>query len=339
MSRKINLSLVLGMLLGAAIFFTAKPVKALTITPLRFELNANPGDSVSGKLKFFNEENKPVTYYFVSYNFEAKDETGQPQFVSAANNLAKWINKPGNVTLEARSYQMVDFSITIPKDAEPGGYFAGLFASTMPEKEQAQNIVLTEEIGTLILFRVNGDIPEGANILEFDLKGKNIFYSSLPVDFYYRFKNSGADRIKPLGDIIITNFFGSVSKIIKANSDGGNILPQSIRRFEAAWLEPAGSGGVEQDPNIVRPQKPQNGFWKKVRYEWENFSFGRYSAKLNIVYGYNTQTSVTAKTSFWVFPWRFLLVAAASIIIFLSLLLSAAVWIVYKIIKRLGKRK
>ena len=333
-----NLRLYASILLGFVCFMlNASQAKALTVTPLRFELTANPGDTVSDKLRLYNDSDKTITYYFVTANFEAKDESGQPQFVPTTNDLAGWIQTQSSVTITPRSYSVIDFKIDVPANAEPGGYFSALFASTKPPSNgNEQKISLSGQVGALVLFRVNGNIKEGADILEYNTLAKQYFFSSLPVGFYFRFQNSGADRAKPLGDIIIKNIFGVTSKIVSVNNDGGSVLPKSIRRFESYWLE---SGGPkQQDPKFGMYSGSEPGFWNHVKYQWQHFALGRYSATLNLAYGYTTQSSATAKTSFWVLPWQLLLVEIISVVIALSILLGISVWIVYKIIRRIEKR-
>lgn len=333
MPNKTILKIIAPILLILGFLSYAKFSQAITITPLRLELSANPGDTVGSNFKIYNDTDKQQNYYFLTSNFEAKDESGEPTFTSQTGGLADWIQKPQSISVSARSHQVVDFLISVPKDAEAGGYFAGLLTSIKPPEidGQSSKVSLSSQVGVLILFRVNGNVPEGANVLEYDTQNHKHFYTSLPVEFYYRFQNGGGDRLKPLGDIIISNTFGSTTKIIRANYDGGNVLPKSIRRFKAGWYE-AGDP-KEQDPKILSTPVQPKGFWKNVAYEFNHFAFGRYTAKLTLVFGHDTQTSVIKKTSFWIFPWQLLLVAIISIFIFLAGLIGVAVWIVYKIIR------
>lgn len=331
--------MVLGwFLFGSSFFlFSASAAKAVTVSPLRLELSANPGDTITAQFKLYNEENKANLYYFSTTNFDAKDETGQPQFTSSGGGLADWVQKPANITLQPKSYQVVGFSVTVPKDAEPGGYFSAVLASTLaPQSNQAQAVSLANQVGVLLLFRVNGNVQEGADVLEFNTLNKQHFFTALPVQFYYRFQNGGKAWLKPLGDIIISNIFGSTTKIIRANYSGGDVLPQSIRRFEASWLEAGGS--TDQDPLLTAVSGPAGGFWSKVKYEWKNFVFGRYTASLNLVYGTDTQQNINKKITFWVFPWQLLLVEIAAFLLVSSVFLGLAVWIVFAVLKRRGQK-
>lgn len=314
-------------------FLDKKQAFAITITPLRLELEANQGGEVFSSFKLFNEENETKTLYFATANFEAKDETGQPQFVPNTEGLASWIQMPSSVVIQPRAYQVIEFTIKVPKDAEPGGYFSAIFASQKPPVPgQLDGVTLSSKLGVLLLFRVNGNIKESGNLIEFDTQNHKYFYQHLPINFYYRFQNSGADRVKPLGDVIITNWFGFQTKIINANSDGGSVLPRSIRRYTASWI--SASGPKEQEAGLTPKAYPIGGFWEKVKFEWDNFAFGRYKATLNIVYGSNNQEHASSSVVFWVFPWRLLLVIFMIGFFTFGGVLVLAIFIVFHFLKR-----
>jgi hypothetical protein len=48
--------------------------------------------------------------------------------------------------------------------------------------------------------------------------------------------------------------------------------------------------------------------WNDVKYQWQNFAFGKYKATIKVVYGTKELRSANAKVTFWVIPWQLLLV-------------------------------
>jgi hypothetical protein len=278
---------------------------ALTVSPVRIEFSGNPGETVSGKVKVTNSEPKTKTLFTNIYNFEAKDESGNPSFKVVKNDLATWVNIDSQVTLGPNESKSLDFTANIPGNAEPGGYFAAVFFSETPPKiGEGGDVSISSEVGCLLLLRVNGDVKEGADILEFGTKDNSTFFNSLPVGFYFRFQNSGQDRVRPVGDIVVRNMFGRNTKILSANKNDGNVLPQSIRRFENVWTGPSG-----EDP-------AGKSFFDKVFYQMKNFALGRYSVSLNLAYGGNVGLhSAMAKTAVWVLPWQLMLVVIILLLI------------------------
>lgn len=328
---------LLGLLLLAALVSPTHRAEALTTSPIRLELSANPGETISGEFELYNDARKQRVYEISIADFESKDETGQPKFIPEKKGLANWITlDERTVTFEPLERKKIGFTIAIPATAEPGGYFAAALASTKSgAPENAGDVAVEAQVGTLLLTQVNGNFVQGADILEFKTDGAH-FFKSLPVDFYFRFQNEGASWVKPLGDIVIHNTFGGTSQIITANPDGSNVLPRSIRRFTAAWLT---SSGETQAKDANRPEKPKEGYWNAITHQFKHFAFGRYTANLTLTYGDSTQTQTKATTSFWVIPWELLSLVIGSILV-LSLFIFIVVYVLLKkILKRQSANK
>ncbi len=299
------------MIFSAFVGIFANQAKAINISPPRIELSGDPGTIINSEIKVLNDSLNRATYYTQVENFEAGDESGSPQFVQSKEGLAVWTKVTNTVTANAGEQVTVPFSITIPKNAEPGGYFASIFIRTTPPSSEAGEVSIGARLGSLVLLRVNGDIKEGVDILEFSSKDNKRFYTSLPVELYYRFQNTGNDRVKPEGDIVIKNLIGLKAKILNANRTEGSVLPQSIRRFEMSWVN---GGGGQEDVKTEASSRNSGGFFEEVKYQISHFAFGYYTANLDITFGENNNTAA-GKFRFFVFPWQLLTVFVVSLIV------------------------
>jgi hypothetical protein len=124
----------------------------------------------------------------------------------------------------------------------------------------------------------------------------------------YRFQNSGNDRVKPEGKIIIKNTFGmQVGEPIDANNSTGNVLPGSVRRFEVRY-------GENEAPAVSAP------FFDHVKYEMDNFALGMYTATLDLSFG-NTGKA-TSSLTYFMFPWQLLAVILGGLIVIVLLLIT-----------------
>lgn len=278
---------------------------ALTVSPIKLELQGDPGKTVNSEFLLLNEQKEEKTLYASFENFEAQGETGAPNFIPGKEGLAVWITAPAQITLKPAEQKTVSFSIQIPEDAEPGGHFAAIFWSTTPPQGQGGGqVAVGAKVGILVLLKVSGATKEGGGLLEFGSQNKQKFFSSPPITFIYRFQNSGSDRIKPDGEIKIKNLFGGVSATLDANKGQGNILPASIRKFTVAW-----TGEEEQETSGKRQatsgQEQKEGFFGMVKKEWSNFALGRYTAELNLKYGQDNKEA-NASYGFFVIPWQLL---------------------------------
>lgn len=291
-------------------------VQAIAVTPPRLELSGDPGSTIRSEIKVTNDSDSTVTYYTQVENFEAQDESGQPNFVPAKEGLATWVGVDQSVTLKAGEQKTIPFTISVPKNAEPGGYFASVFVRTTPPPRSGGEVSIGARLGTLLLVRVNGDIQEGVNILEFGTKDSKRFFTALPVDLYYRFQNTGADRVKPEGDIVIKNLLGMTSAVVKANRTEGSVLPRSIRRFESSWTKQEEATANTEE---AKKQAPDTGFFGQALYQVKNFAFGIYTANLDIRFGENNNTA-QAKYRFVVFPWQLITIVLVGLLLIIFVL-------------------
>lgn len=296
-----------------ALFLTVSPrAHALTLTPVRVEIAGDPGQVIRGEVTLYNEQAEQKTFYTSFENFEpGDDEDGSPKFVGGGSGLATWIVSDPDVTLKPNEKRTIPFTITIPSDTEPGGYFGAVFyGGQNPATLSNGEVSVGGKLGTLILLTVRGDIDEGAGILNFASTGGRLI-AKTPITFSYRMSNTGADRIVPVGDITITNTVGLTSATLTANEREGSVLPQSARRFTQVW------GNESADA----------GFWNAVQYEWNNLHIGWYTARARIAWGVEGSVS-TARYDFVVLPWQLLVVGALCVGIALLGLKRYNTWIV-----------
>jgi len=313
-------ALVTILIIGGA--FLAQQTLALTISPVKFELGAYPGQVVRTELLLRNEEKETKTFYSSFANFRAKEETGKPKFIEEKAGLASWFEITPQVVLEPGEQKTIPFSIRIPQDAEPGGHFAAIFWGTSPPAEEGTSqLTVGAKLGMLVLLRVEGEIKEEGKLLEFGTKDQKRFFSHLPLNLTFRFENSGNVQLKPKGEIEIKNIFGRTLTVLPANKAEGSVLPQSIRKFE-----------VEYNPKGTKITE-KGGFFEELKREKTNFAFGRYTANLNLEYGI-AKEKAQASFSFFVIPWR-ILTLAILVLVGIFLLLTKGVkkynqWIIAK---------
>jgi len=295
------------------IFGLSGPARAITVSPVKVELEADPGQVLEGEIELFNEEKETVRYFSSFLNFEASGESGAPSFTDGDTGLATWIDTATEVTIESGRRAEIPFTVTVPKDIEPGGYFASIFWGTSPPQPGNAQVSIGGKIGVLVLLNVRGETEQGAGILDLSFDGKKII-SGLPTEVTYRFSNDGGARVKPVGQLTIKNLFGRKVTVMEANPRDGNVLPNSIRKFRIIWLE------KKQDqfanPPIPAEDDPKPTFGQKLKNQLKYFMFGFYSAEVNLTYGPESSTA-DKKIYFFVLPWQLLsLVLVALLIIF-----------------------
>ncbi len=255
------------------------------ISPVTFNLTANPGDTLDQVIKVRNDAAATQQITIEAENFTAVGEEGQVALTDedTSFNLASWIEfESSTFVLGSGEEIQVPFLIRVPGNAEPGGHYASVFAHVGPVSPDGSGSAIGQKIGSLILLRVAGDVEESASVESFAV-GK--FDPGQPVPFEIRVKNQGSVHIRPAGFVTINDFMGN--KVKDVSIEDSNIFPGAIRKIHATW----------EDPGFI----------------------GRYTANALMYYG-DTNQQLTATTTFWIIPWKTVgIVAGAALVVVLIL--------------------
>ncbi|MFA6096179.1 MAG: hypothetical protein WC788_00960 [Candidatus Paceibacterota bacterium] len=307
--------IILGSSLFFAILLNAEhEASAVSISPPVIDVAVDPGVAIERSIIIDNETDKERTYSVGVMNFEMTGEEGYQKFipVEADKNidLAGWIRyNEDKIAVRPKSAKKFIFTINIPSDADPGGHYASIYFSTgvtEADENKESGVGIQSQINSLILLQVSGDVKESASIDNFNLEYGSMLLSSLPVKFVYRMNNQGNVHIRPKGNIEIKNIFGKRTVLLDANSKNNRILPQNIRKIESQWGD-----------DLKYSSDPVNKFIEEVKYDFGNFAFGKYTARLDVVYGNGNGKFLSKELVFWVFPWKAILFSALFIIIIL----------------------
>ena len=201
-------------------------------------------------------------------------------------------------------------TINVPKTAGFGYYYAITFSRAGKETPTGdRKTVLRGATAILVLLdTLNPNARKEANIVSFaSQKG---LYEYLPATFVTRVHNPGNIHMAPIGNVFIMQGKKNIGQVA-FNSDKGNILPGSHRIFKTDWNEgfPRYVDKTENNQTILdKKNEPVR------RLEWNlndisKIRFGKFTANALVVYDNGKRDiPVEASVTFWVIPWRFLLV-------------------------------
>jgi hypothetical protein len=202
-------------------------------------------------------------------------------------SLAGWTSlSPEEFTLKARSQQIVTFVIKVPQNGEPGGHYGSIVASVSGGTIEATGTTLTTKRGALLLLRVSGQMQEELIVNTFSTK---LFQEYGPVNFDLKFENTGNVHVRPAGFITITDQFGK--QVAQLEISQNNVIPQAIRQAGTTW----------DSKNLM----------------------GRYTATLVANYGSTSKQTITAVSSFTVFPWKKGVIVGAILLVVIFILLKS----------------
>lgn len=317
--------------MAVSFVLSVSSAKAFAVSPVLYDYTLDPGASIQGTMRISNDTNQRQTYYTSIQNFVPQGEEGQQEFVQEAvpSGLMTWIglDRP-TVMLDPGESADFGWAVRIPQNAEPGGHYAAVFFSTIPDGAAGSAVGVGAKTGVLFLVNVNGNIREAASIESFTVLDRNRIPATklnrLPAHFEVRMRNQGSVHLRPEGTITFTNMFGSRVGSSPLNATNGRVLPNSVRRLYSSWgpLDVESSGG----------------FFDELVGEAKGFALGKYTATLEATYGRTSQRA-TATATFWVIPWRLLLVALLALIGLVALIKGYNRLVVRSAMNRMSKKK
>lgn len=271
----------------------AQGTVGLTVSPLTFELTANPGDVIINQLKVYNPTDSVVGIKMEVEDFTVTGEMGFVTIEPAETetySIARWVKTdPGEFALEPREQKYVTFTISIPENAEPGGHYGAIIAGTTGVVgEEFVGAAVAGRVGVLVLLTVSGEVTEDLIVKGFSCPN----YSEYgPVNFTIRFENKGTIHVRPRGFVTITNWLGK--KVADVEFPQNNVIPGAIRKIETEW--------------------PQKWLWA-----------GKYTATLNGSYGTANIPLTPTVITLWAFPWK---AGVGILLIVIFLILSRRRWL------------
>lgn len=299
---------------GATPLFADDTSLSVTVTPPLYQLTIGPGESWTTTLKIVNSNAYDVAFYAQVLDMQASGENGTSKFIPVIQQapdpatksfaLAHWIQiSSAPIPVPAGGSVDVPFTVTVPQNAEPGGHYGAILVGTQPANLNATGTLLkiSSYVSSLLFVKIKGDVTESGRIREF-LTAQQL-YQTPKADFLLRFENTGNVHLHPEGEITIYNMWGKQRGDLPINQDTdfGNVLPDSVRRFQFSWEG-------DRDP----------------------FDIGLYSAVVTLAYGEDGKHNVTGTTYFWVVPVVPVSVGLGTLLVFILLI----TWFIRRYIRR-----
>ena len=289
----------------------------VTISPIFFDLSANPGDTVSTKIRIRNNTSNPIPLKLGVQRLVG-DENGNLTLKQDKNDYTlSWVKTPSDtVVMKPLEWTDVPFTIEVPKDAAFGYYWTITFTQDVTSKYARNGVSLTGAAAVPILLNVRKEGAKAAGqIKEFSVG--NFISEYLPVDFKVKIENLGNIHIRPHGNIFIRNG-GKDLAVLDVNSSLGSILPNSARVFTTSWNDsfivnqPVMEAG---QPKLDKNGKPITHLvfnWNKLT----SFRIGRYTANLLVIFD-NGQRDIPleATATFFVLPYKAIIGAVLFLIV------------------------
>lgn len=260
------------------------------VGPGRTTLELRPGETVTIDLSVSNRiSNKRV------FNLVVEDIAGSDDPQQGIRTLGDTIGPYSirdYVSFPADSFELnlgerakIPVTISIPPDAEPGGYYGAVFVTTNRTDQAegrtnaAQSPVIAR-IASQFFITIPGQVDRSSVLRDVSLVSDQWWYDRGPIELAVTAENTGNIHLVMGADMVIKNLFGQEVGLVEA--EPWYVLPRSVRLRTMTWDR--------------------------------EFLLGRYVAEVRVARGHDDLIDTTS-VAFWVLPWR--IVGGGFVIIFL----------------------
>lgn len=325
-----------SLIIGLSLFifgFVIQPVVAqeaasglhLSISPAVQYLKIAPGESTQVEMKVENRSEQVANFRIVLGQFEVGGAEGQADItpVAPTDPVARLVNySPSTFRLDPGAKQRIEVTFRVPNGGESGYYYALVVVPEITSATSPETASASLTANTASLFLIDGstaDTPRVVSITHFQADRR--LFEFLPADFTLTVKNEGGVYVQPFGNIFVYKQKGDEVATFQVNDKGGAILPNSERSFSAEWTD--GFPVYVETGETVKDKANNEVPKKALRWDFTKlgqFRFGKYTARAVVAIGDNpdgTQRPATAEVSFWVIPWRLILILLGLLLVLL----------------------
>ena len=200
--------------------------KGLALAPIRTEAVIAPGWAASYKLNLTNYSDRPMAVALSAEEFSVVDQSYDYSF-DMQSNMSKWVTFDKTVVqLDPGKSSIVPYVVKVPQDAEPGGRYISLFAST--DVQNVSGEFSTEQrIASLIYLTIKGNVTRTGELKS--LQSPFVFDGYQP--WKITIANRGTAHFRSRYSVSVRSIFDGQE--VASKTDDSLILPSTTRAIDA----------------------------------------------------------------------------------------------------------
>jgi len=234
-----TLAFVISLLVGGLSMGTAHAANGgLTLSPTSVDQEIAPGGTYNGEVTVINQGDLDLTYdtYVTPYSVDGEDY--KPYFtpIKGAKDVTKWFKLGGKGgPLKVGQSDTVPYTVTVPKDAGAGSYYATVFAETTDKDTSGTGVVTRKRLGAVVYIRVTGDAVQAGNVESWGVP----WLQSDPLHSSLRLANTGSVYYQADMKITVKDLFGGTKLVYERQP---RVIPQKVRNVPMIWQDGAKFG-------------------------------------------------------------------------------------------------
>jgi len=223
--------------------FADVPNQSISLSPATEQVTVAPGSAVTKSLDVINSGSDNFSASLSVLPYRVTGTNYDPHFTQLPGTVdaSQWVAlDTKTVTVASLKLQTVHYTVTVPKNTAPGGYYAVIFAETANEATGGSGVVSHNRIGDILYITVSGSVKQAGS-----LSGASIpfFHVATSIDMDVDISNQGGVHFPSTATLSVTNF--SNTKTLFKGSYDRIILPQTVRQVTATW-QPTSPIGIYQ---------------------------------------------------------------------------------------------
>lgn len=266
------------------------------VGPGRFQLEVGPGQSKTVEMTVTNRMGIPKTFQLTTEDMSGTNDPAESVQLlgerTGPYTIKDYISVPARkFVLQHGERVRIPVTVSIPADAEPGGFYGSLLTQIVSEDtgEKDGDVVpgtkIISRIGTLFFVTTPGEIAHESELKDFGTTNHKKFYTKGPIEFNIVTENTGSVHVTPFGELHVYNTLGNEVGYVEIQP--WYVLPNSVRNKELTWNR--------------------------------EFMVGRYTAVAQINRGYDGIVDEVSYT-FWVIPLQLLAAVFGGFFVFFILI-------------------
>lgn len=213
--------------------------------PGKVELSLQPGESRTVLLDVANRTGESRVFYVDVEDMGPSASPNQALVLlgddTGPYSLKDYISVDATqFIIEHNTRALVPVTVTIPENAEPGGFYGSVLVKTTAvdaKEASATNpapvSAIVSRIGTLFFVTVPGDVDKAGRVENFSTLNNKKWFTSGPINFGILYENTGSVHLNPYGELRVSNMFGEEIGFLEL--EPWFTLPQSTRLRELSW--------------------------------------------------------------------------------------------------------
>lgn len=206
--------------------------KVIAISPAATKPTVKPGQSIKDKLQVINQGSAAYTVevYAAPYSVDGEEYTPEFDPVAGKPDVTSWISfDKTNLTVPKNKTVDVNYTLAVPENTEPGGYYLVAFVESKSD-EEGQGVIVNQRLGEVFYINVPGNVKESGKVLTWEAD----FLQKSPMTATLRLENDGGTHYGSNTKLQVKDLFGGTKYEQVTDKQ---VLPQTIRHIPFEWKE------------------------------------------------------------------------------------------------------